>query len=376
METKLRAVFAADVANLDVTQLCRELDVSRDSYYRYRKRFEAEGPAGLVARSRRPHHSPQAMSPEVEDEIVRLRKQLRDDGLDCGAQSIAYRLERSGWPAPSARAVHRALVRRGQVVPQPEKRPHTTSCRFEWPAPNAAWQIDATRWALAQGKEVWIMDVLDDHSRVAVAARVVPGPSGQAAWEAFSTGAAAWGLPAHVMSDNGSCFTGRFNGGGEVDFERLLRALGIRHICSSPAHPQTCGKLERFHLTLKRWLSGRPLARTSAELQDQLDEFLRIYNLDRPHRSLAGATPAERWAASPPDGPGASIAAPPVTGLQLVGANGALRWGERYSIGVGTAFAGRRLLVIGREHDVSIYSAKGLVRRLRLDPSRRYQRQS
>jgi transposase InsO family protein len=202
---------------------------------------------------------------EVEAEIVRLRKTLP---LDNGAQTIAYHLARAGrLPVPSVATIHRTLVRRGMVVPQPAKRPKSSWRRFEWPHPNDAWQIDATRWVLRGGREVWVMDILDDHSRLLIAARVCGGPTGDAAWDAFCTGTQHHGTPAHVMSDNGTCFTGRFLTGAEAAFERDLRNLGVRHIRSTPGHPQTCGKLERFHQTLKRWLRTQPLARTHHQLQ-------------------------------------------------------------------------------------------------------------
>jgi transposase-like protein len=205
MEAKLLAVFSSGVP-LKVTALCRELDISRQTLYKYRRRFEAEGPAGLVERSRRPLSSPRQVSVETEDAIVRLRMQLRPD---CGAQSIAYQLQRRGQVVPSVATIHRVLVRRGMVTSQPHKRPKVAWQRFEWPRPNDAWQIDATCWALADGQTVWIMDVLDDHSRALVAARVDTGPTAKAAWDAFTTAVLEWGLPAHVMNDNGSCFTGR-----------------------------------------------------------------------------------------------------------------------------------------------------------------------
>jgi transposase InsO family protein len=304
METKLRAVFEGGQPGVKVTALCTELGISRDTFYKYRRRWKEEGPAGLVERSRRPHTSPNMISVEVEDEIVRLRKTLP---LDNGAQTIAYHLERSGWPVPAVITIHRALERRGMIVAQPEKRPRSAWRRFEWPHPNDAWQIDATRWVLRSGREVWVMDVLDDHSRVVVAARVCDGPTGDAAWGAFCDGAERFGTPAHVMSDNGTCFTGRFLSGAEAAFERDLRALGVRHIRSTPGHPQTCGKIERFHQTLKRWLRSQPLARSRPELQHQLEEFLAFYNHRRPHRALGGATPTERWHASKPAVPGEII---------------------------------------------------------------------
>jgi transposase InsO family protein len=292
METKLRAVLAADLRGVRVSELCRELEISRQTFYKYKRRWAAEGPAGLVERSRRPDRSPQLISARLEDEIVRLRKELP---LDRGAQTIAYHLHRTGWPVPSVATIHRALVRRGLVIAQPQKRPRSAWRRFEWPQANDAWQIDATHWVLRSGREVWVMDIIDDHSRLVVAARACTGPTMNAAWDTFCDATQHWGLPARVMSDNGTCFTGRFLRGVEIDFERNLRVLGIRHLLSSPAHPQTCGKIERFHQTLKRWLATQPRARSIPQLQAQLDWFLDFYNpatpppcpaRRNPHRTL------------------------------------------------------------------------------------------
>ena len=271
MEAKLLAVFSSGVP-LKVSALCRDLEISRQTLYKYRRRFEVEGPAGLVERSRRPHSSPGRVSDATEEAIVRLRKELP---LECGAQTIAYHLARRGETPPSVATIHRVLVRRGMVTPQPKKRPKVAWKRFVWPRPNDAWQIDATAWALADGQTVWIMDVLDDHSRALVAARVDTGPTAKAAWDAFTMAVDTWGLPARVMNDNGSCFTGRLSRNGEADFERMLRSLGVVQICSSPAHPQTCGKLERSLQTTKAWLRIQPAARSVGELQEQLDRWRR-----------------------------------------------------------------------------------------------------
>ena len=251
MESKLLAVLSSGL-RLPVTQVCAELGISRQTFYKYRRRWRVEGPAGLVERSRRPHRSPGQVPVELEAEIVRLRKVLP---LDNGAQTIAYHLGRSGWAVPSVATIHRVLVRRGQVVAQPQKRPRSAWRRFEWPAPNSCWQIDATAWVLADGREVWVMDVLDDHSRVLIAARVWPQASGAAAWDAFAHGVAEWGLPAHVLSDNGSCFTGRLFSGGEVDFERTLprpgRAPDLFESRASPDVRET-RTLPSEHQTLAR----------------------------------------------------------------------------------------------------------------------------
>ena len=369
MEAKLLAVFTSGFT-VDVTALCVELGISRQTFYKYRRRYEAEGPRGLVERSRRPRSSPGAISPAVEEAIVRLRKELE---IDNGAEAIAWHLAQRpelGTP-PSRSTVHRVLVRRGMVTPQPQKRPKSSWRRFEWPRPNDAWQIDATAWALADGREVWIMDVLDDHSRVLVAARVADGPTASAAWDAFSHGVAEWGLPARVMSDNGLCFTGRFHG-HEVDFERQLRAMGIAHLPSSPGHPQTCGKLERSHQSTKRWLRTQAPARDHNELQQQLDTWRHHYNEHRPHKAAAGATPAQRWRATPPAHPGPALPGPRRASLHRVSTAGHIGW-NTYNIAVGSQHAGQSVLVTARDLELKLWGQTGLIRALTIDPTRRYQ---
>lgn len=373
MSVRLLAVFTADLGSFSVSKLCGELQISRQTFYKYRRRFREEGPQGLVERSRRPHVSPAQTRPELEDEIVRLRKQLAEDGTDCGAQSIVYRLERAGWSEiPSVATVHRVLVRGGHVVAQPEKRPRAALRRFVWPTPNGAWQIDATRWVLAGGDEVWVMDLIDDHSRLVPAALACPGPTTEAAWTAFTEAGERYGLPAHVISDNGPCFTGRFLKEGESAFERNLRAAGIRHICSTPGHPQTCGKLERWHQTLKQWLRARPLAQDLDQLQDQLDTFLDYYNQKRPHRALGGATPLEAWRASEPATPGEPLPGIDKTRLVNIDHYGRIKVGS-YSIAIDSRLRGEQVLVITQGLEVTIIGQGKILRRLTIDPSRRYQ---
>ncbi|MGH8923644.1 MAG: IS481 family transposase [Acidimicrobiia bacterium] len=372
IETRLRAVLAAEVA-VSVSELCRQLQISRDSFYRYRRRFLAEGPAGLASRSRRPLVSPNQTPVAVEERIVWWRKHLEEKGVDAGAQTIFYHLREEGTvPLPGVATIHRVLLRRGMVVPRPENRPKGASIRFQWPTPNDAWQIDATSWALADGSGVWIMDLIDDHSRLVPAALVCSGPTATAAWEAFTTASGRYGLPAHVMSDNGICFTARFHQQGETEFERDLRRLGIGHIPSSPGHPQTCGKLERFHQTLKKWLLTRPLAATPRELQTQLDGFLDYYNQLRPHRALDGDTPLRRWRATPPAQPGAPLPAEPRSSRHQVDHSGTCTW-RSYRIGVGQDHQGETVLIIARGDQLSVFGAKGLIRSFTLDPTRRSQ---
>jgi transposase InsO family protein len=318
--------------------------------------------------------SPNQTSPELEEAIVRCRKRLAENDEDAGARSIVYRLGRDGWDGvPSVATVHRILVRTGHVVSQPEKRPRSSFRRFVWPAPNGAWQIDATRWVLSGGGEVWVMDVLDDHSRLVPAAVACSGPTSDAAWNTLCVGGERFGLPAHVISDNGLCFTGRFlPEGGEVGFEHNLRAAGIGHIRSTPGHPQTCGKLERWHQTLKKWLRARSLAGSIEELQAQLDQFLTYYNTVRPHQALHGATPLEAWQATTRDNPGKPTPSQPGTRLSIIDGHGRISVGS-WVIQVDARLAGKQVLVIRDHLEVTIISDGTVLRKLSIDPTRRYQ---
>jgi transposase InsO family protein len=375
MDKRLLAITAAELPGVTVSSLCAELGISRKTFYEWRKRHDKEGPAGLEPRSRRPLSSPGQIPPRVEQHIVRLREQLP---LDNGAEAIFLHLRRAGVePLPHVRTVHRVLVRNGLVEPQPNKRPRSSWLRFEYDAPNACWQIDATAWELRNGRTAWIMDLLDDHSRYMPAADAVTGDTVAAAWAAFCHAAAEIGLPAKVLSDNGLCFTGGPNAhGGAGTFTTNLAALGIVKANSRPYHPQTCGKLERAHQTLKKWLRKRPRARTLAELQTQLDAFRAYYNYERPHRALNGATPAERFhatpAARPADTP-ITLPTPPRLAIATrhVSAAGVLNTSS-VSIGLGVTWTDRDLTVVTYGPRVVILDGTTLVRVLTLEPGRKH----
>jgi hypothetical protein len=236
MKAMAAVVAVAAGEKLDVSQVCRDSGISRKTFYKWVARCRAEGLEGLNERSRRPHHCPAQTDVEVEDAVVRLRKELIDAGLDHGATTIQWHLGRRRRPGdpgvPSVATIHRILVRRGQVVPEPRKRPRTSWRRFEAPAPNEWWQIDSTTWVTAAGPAE-VFNILDDHSRVACRSRAMAAATGEEAWETFIQAAQRWGLPAGVLSDNGLCFSGKLRG-FEVLFEARLRDAGIRPITPRP----------------------------------------------------------------------------------------------------------------------------------------------
>ena len=358
--------------------VARDYGVSRRWVHELVRRFLADGEAGLEPRSRRPRTSPHRVPEASEQEIVELRKHLADQGLDAGAHTIAVHLERRHGNAPAVSTIWRVLSRRGFVTPQPQKRPRSSFVRFEAQMPNERWQGDITHWALAEGTDVEILNVLDDHSRFLVAsdARVVFKAADVVA--SFHEAAAAHGLPASLLTDNGAVFTAAPRGGGRCAIELEADRLGIALHHSSPYHPQTCGKVERFHQTLKRWLRKQPRARTIEELQTQLDRFRTYYNEVRPHRAVGRRTPAEAYAARPKAAP---------SGLRIPvhcrvrrdrldrGGGVTLRHDSRlHHIKVGRRHAGTRVLMLVAGLDVRIVSEDGeLLRELVLDPTRDYQ---
>jgi transposase InsO family protein len=358
--------------------VARDYGVSRRWVHELVRRFLAEGEAGLEPRSRRPRGSPHRIAEELEQEIVDLRKHLGDTGLDAGAHTIAVHLERRHASSPAPSTIWRVLSRRGFVTPQPQKRPRSSFCRFEAEMPNERWQADITHWALADGTDVEILNALDDHSRFLVAsdARAVFKAADVVA--SFHGGAGTRGLPASLLTDNGAVFTAGPRGGGRCAIEVECDLLGIRLHHSSPYHPQTCGKVERFHQTLKRWLRRQPRARSAQELQAQLDAFRTYYNEVRPHRAIGRRTPAEVFGARPKATPtGLNIPTHCRVRRDRIDAGGAvtLRHDSRlHHIKVGRRHARRRVLMLVAGLHVRIVTEDGeLVRELVLDPTRDYQ---
>ncbi len=371
-------VTAVLVEGRSKSEVARAYGMSRRWVGELVRRYETEGEAGLQPRSRRPHSSPTEVPAEVEDEIVRLRKQLHDAGLDAGAATIVAHLERRGLqPLPAVSTVWRILTRRGLVTPQPQKRPKSSFIRFEADQPNQLWQADITHWPLADGTDIEICNIIDDHSRLLVGSVVRRVFKAADVVEVFLGGFDRHGLPAAVLTDNGAVFAGGPRG-GRVLLEKHCDTLGIRVTHSRPYHPQTCGKVERFHQTLKKRLRAQEPAETIEALQQQLDEFLEIYNQQRPHRSLGRRTPGEAYTARPKAGPDGQLD-PTHWRIRrdIVDKVGTvtLRHNSRlHHIGIGRAHTGTPILLLVDDLHIRIITLQGeLLRELILDPTRDYQ---
>jgi transposase InsO family protein len=353
--------------------------VHRSWLYKLLARYRAEGDAGLEPRSRRPLRSPTRISDRYEDAIVELRKELTDAGYDAGAETIRYHLVDRLGEAPSVSTIWRVLKARGFVTPQPHKRPKSSWVRFAAELPNECWQDDVTHVAGADGVSFEVLNVLDDHSRLCVESRAFVTTRSPDVVRALHRAAQNWGYPEAFLTDNGAIFTSSMRGNDTGAIEPELLSLGIRSKHSRPYHPQTCGKVERFHQTLKKFLAKQDPPSTKKQLQAQLDAFVAYYNHTRPHRALSRRTPIQAFTARErayPTGPRIDCAGYRVR-HDRVGANGTVtvRYnGRLHHVGVGAAFKRWRVVLLVAGRDIRILSLDGTqLRHLTLNPDRDYQ---
>jgi transposase InsO family protein len=372
-------VAAVLVEGRSKASVARDYGVARSWVQELVRRFEVEGEAGLEPRSRRPCSSPRRTPDEVEDAIVRWRKTLTDQGLDAGAETIAVHLRRELGASPGVSTIWKVLSRRGFITAQPRKRPKSSYTRFEADQPNECWQTDFTHVKLKNGRDVEVLNFLDDHSRYLIACRAHYVTTSPLVVEVFRQAVNEHGLPASVLSDNGAVFTARFKGGRNA-FQTELASLHVIMKNSRPYHPQTCGKVERFHQTLKRWLARQPRVTSLAALQQQLDRFRDTYNDQRPHRALDRRTPATAYTARPKASPGNTVL-PAYFRLRndTIDQHGKVTLrhnGVLHHIGIGRRHAGTTIRMLIHETEIRIITTDGeLLKELTLNPTSNYQPQ-
>lgn len=296
-EQRYKAVQGVLADGRTVGEVADQWSVSPRTMHRWLARYEADGLEGLGDRSHRPAHCPHQMSPAVEVMVLEMRRAHPY----WGARRIAFELARKGVePAPSESGVYRCLVRAAVIDPMTRRRRRETWKRWERGGPMELWQLDVVHgFLLADGTSAKALTGIDDHSRFCVSARLMVRERTQAVCDGFSSALKAYGLPQQVLTDNGKVFTGRFaQPPVEVLFDRICRENGIDHILTRPRTPTTTGKIERFHRTLREDFNTRQIFRNLKTAQEALDEWVTYYNTQRPHQSLADATPESRFRAA------------------------------------------------------------------------------
>lgn len=358
-------------------RLVREHPISRSWFYELLARYRRYGPAALEPKSHRPRACPHQLDQVVVDAILELRAELSSAGLDAGPQTILHHLARRFDKTPSRVSVWRILKRQGLITPQAHKRPKASFVRFEAQLPNELWQTDATEWRLADTSKVEILNLIDDHSRLCLASVAVRTVKAADALQTFYSAVEEYGLPARFLSDNAAVFSGKSRR-GRVALESELDRLGVECVHSTPYHPQTCGKVERFHQTLKLFLARQAPAQSIPHLQLQLDAFRSIYNQQRPHRALDGRTPFQAFHARLKASP--SLAQPQVDyrirhDRLDSGGRVTLRYLSRLRhFHVSYKQRGQPVILLVAGAHVRVITEDGaLLRELTLDPNRDYQ---
>jgi transposase InsO family protein len=389
--SKRRLVITAVLAGSSQSEVARTYGVSQGWISRLMKRYAAEGEAAFEPRSRAPRTSPTATAATTIDLVLELRKKLSEAGLDAGADTLDWHLQHHHQIKLARATINRILVRAGQVSPDPSKRPKSSYIRFEAEQPNETWQSDFTHYRLTHpdgrpGADVVIVTWLDDHSRMALHVSAHARVTAPIVLITFTQAADLHGYPASTLTDNGMVYTvrlaGHGRGGGKNAFEAELRRLDIVQKNSRPSRPTTCGKVERFQQTMKKWLRAQPTQPTTpAELQALLDTFVEEYNHRRPHRSLPHrATPATTYNARPKASPTGdrSTDSHDRTRHDIVSTAGNVTLriaGQLRHIGVGRTHARTRVILLVHDLHVRVVNAATgeLIRELIVDPSKDYQ---
>ncbi len=368
-------------------EVARSYGLSRSWVSRLVKRYLAEGDVALEPRSKQPKNVAHALDGAVIERIVELRRTLSAQGLDSGPATIRWHLTHHHGVTVAESTIMRHLRAAGLVTPQPKKRPRTSYIRFEADQPNETWQSDFTHFRLTNvdgtvGEDVEILSWIDDHSRLALSVTAHTRVSGPMVRATFRKSVATYGIPASTLTDNGAVFTTRLMGGkgGRNALESELRLLGVRQKNSRPNHPTTCGKVERFQQTMKKWLRKQSPAPTSLhELQVLLDEFRHVYNEVRPHASLEHrSTPAVAYAARPKASPGNrdsdALSRVRRDRIDEFGKVSLRLNGQLHHIGVGRTHWRTHVLVLVHDLDVRVVHASTgeLLRELTIDPSKTY----
>jgi transposase InsO family protein len=380
MSSKHKVVVLKIVAGqLSVSAAAVEYGLSRQYLHKLLARYRDEGLDGLEPRSRAPLTSPHAVTDRVRGRVVQLRQALTAAGTDAGPVTIAWHLGQEGLRAPSTSTIRRILHTAGLITPEPRKRPRSSYIRFEATQPNETWQSDFTHWRLHDETDVEILNWLDDHSRLLLSCTAHRPVTGKSVVETFLAAVDTYGPPASTLTDNGRVYTARHSN-ARNEFEYLLAAAGIRQKNGAPNHPQTQGKIERFHQTLKRWLAARPRATTITELQTQLDTFREHYNTARPHRARDGNTPAAAYTAGPKALPaGHRDSAHYRIRHDHVGTDGKIsfrRAARMHHLGVGAHHRGTPVLLLADDTTVTVIATRTgeIIATNTIDPNKTYWR--
>ncbi|MGH3576254.1 MAG: IS481 family transposase [Mycobacterium sp.] len=390
VEQRFRIVLAVVEDRLSVTEVAAYHGISRQTLHNWLRRYHAGGLAGLVDRRTKPASCPHQMPVAVEVRLLELRR----DHPRWGPTRLQYELRRDVDAVPGRTSIYRALVRNGLIEPLAQRRRRVEYRRWERTRAMELWQMDIVGFRLSDGTVMSMLSGIDDHSRFCVCAAVMARADSRSVCAAFSAALARHGVPDQILTDNGKVFTGRYAVFPTTPmFDRICRERGIGHLLAAPYSPTTCGKVERFHRTLRAELLNTNSFDSLAAAQLAIDTYVDHYNTERPHQALAMLTPTARFqhdetvrAARPqqpdtrptPAPPAArpladtSTAQDPFRITRVVHPHGTVGvGGAQYNIG--RRFSGQTITVVPDSAVVRFYLGEVLLRtHRRAEPGQRY----
>jgi transposase InsO family protein len=283
-EQRVRFVVAANRREKSLRGLCEEFGISRPTGYLWLQRYQEQGLAGMEERSRRPHVSPERTPAEEEQRVIAVRRRFPD----WGARKLRVLLAAEGLGLPAS-TIHRILLRHG-LVREADRHQHATQ-RFARATPNELWQMDF-KSPIGWDTHVGPLSVLDDCSRYLTTLGATGSTRTELVREQLEETFQRCGVPQAMLMDHGTPWWNTRSPGGITWLGVWLMRQGIRLHWSGFRHPQTQGKVERFHGSLERAVKLRGLAE---DRQAWLDAYRREYNEVRPHEALGMRTPASVW---------------------------------------------------------------------------------
>lgn len=293
MSERLEFVMQAQQEGRNMSRLCKEFGISRKTGYKWLRRFQEEGIAGLADRSRRPKHMPAKTPKETEQLVLRIRE--NENSSSWGGRKIYTRLKELGYqdiPQPSTIT---AILHRNTCIDPEESIKRTKYQFFEMELPNQIFQMDFKGPFYIGKQKCFPLTILDDHSRYLIALRACQNQQEATVKSHLTDVFREFGLPDAFLTDNGPPWG---PSDGQPYFTRLnawMLRLGIRIIHSRPYHPQTIGKIERLHRTLKNDVLKRQTFEDFGSCQAGFDRWRQVYNYERPHEALDMAVPASRY---------------------------------------------------------------------------------
>lgn len=295
MSLRSEFIHLAELEGANISELCRRFEISRKTGYKWLKRYREEGESGLADRSRRPHHSPRRSPAGVEKVVL----EARQEHPAWGGRKIRAHLQRRGHSQLPSASTITEILRRNDQIDVEESLKHRSFQHFEMEQPNQLWQMDFKGYfALEEGGYCHPLTVLDDHSRFLVGLKACPNETSRTVQEQLCSIFRCYGLPERMLMDNGSPWGDDLDSPNTILTAWLMR-LGVQISHGHPYHPQTQGKDERLHRTLKDELISRYTLANLPQCQVHFDRWRDVYNYDRPHEALDLQSPISRFQPSP-----------------------------------------------------------------------------